>query len=396
MHRLFRLISVFLFLWILNGCASTEGIDANCPGRGDLWPSDELWEICFKKLPDSFLQCEANIADLSSKDDATLQDRYNVAFFRPRLAQYVENASHSSTHDMILESRNELRALAEEYPYSFDVIERLAYFESDDYRRFALHWRMMELAPSCTDALYWLVSDGVGPYDFDRDPSDLTARRVSERLEHRNQLLLYGYEHGSSKKERMYFAVIWFHELWNNQDTKLARKFRHRVIDDLGLVELDFDDRSRTESLELICHSWSFGMGFAPLCVEAIEQLTKNFAGRSKAARTEVVDAIGSILYEISERLEYSDPQQLVLFLDGVPEVRYQYGTEVADTVDRLVKAFLRIPQASVDPDYRQLQAKLNELQARVIHLVDIRKTQRPAQHDVDPHVLLLPPPPSP
>lgn len=396
MHRLFRLISVFLFLWILNGCASTAGIDANCPGRGDLWPSDELWEICGEKLHDSLLLCEAKIAELSSKDNPTLQDRYNVAFFRAELASHLELDDYARAYEMYLSSRNELRTLAEEYPTSFDVIEELASLENDDSRRFALHWRMMELAPSCTRALIWKVGNFTGSYDWDRDPDKWVDRTTNERIEHRNQLLLYGYEHGPSKKDRMFFAVIWFHELWNNQDTKLARKFRHRVIDDLDLEELNFDDQSRTESLELICHSWSFGMGFAPLCVEAIEQLTKNFAGRSKAARTEVVNAIGSILYEVSERLEYSDPQQLVLFLDGVPEVRYQYGTEVADTVDRLVKAFLQIPQASVDPDYRQLRAKLNELQARVIHLVDIRKTQKPALHDVDPHVLLLPPPPSP
>lgn len=347
-------------------------------------------------MPNSFLQCDAKLADLSSKHRPTLHDRFSVAFLRPYLAPYIENASHSTTHDVILESRNELRILAEEYPSSFDVIERLSNFENDDSRRFALHWRMLELAPSCTDALFLLVSDYVGPYDRGRAPSDWTDHRASTRIEHRNQLLLYGYEHGPSKKDRMYFAVIWFHELWNNQDTNLAREFRKRVIEDLGLEELDFDNRSRTENLELICHSWSFGMGFAPLCVDAIERLTKNFSARRRAARKEVLEAISSVRHEISERLEYSDPQRLVLFLDGVPQVGYQYGTEVADTVDRLVKAFLQIPQAAVDPDYRQLRAKLNDLQERVVRLVNIRKTQKPAMHEVDPHVLLSPPPPSP
>lgn len=396
MQRLFRLISAFLFLWIFNGCASTVGIDANCPGRGDLWPSDELWEICFENLPDSFLQCEAKIADLSSKRNPTLQDRYDTAFFRTELASHLELDNYERAYEMYLASRNELRILAEEYPFSFDVIEELTSIENDDRRRFALHWRMMELAPSCTRALFWVVYNVEGSYDWDLEPGNWEKRRTSERLEHWNQLVLHGYEYGPSKKDKMQFALMWYHKLRNTQNTDRAHEFRKRVIEDLGLEKLDFDNRSRTENLELICHSWSFGMGFAPLCVDAIERLTKNFSVLSSAARKEVVEAISSVGHEISERLEYSDPQRLVLFLDGVPQVRYQYGTEVADTVDRLVKAFLQIPQAAVDPDYRQLRAKLNDLQERVVRLVNIRKTQKPAMHEVDPHVLLSPPPPSP
>lgn len=368
---------------------SDPGIDSYCPGRGDLWSSEELWNICYWDLPGSFAQCEKRIAGLSSKDNPTLQDKYDVAFFRSNLAGDLVLDEPKRAYDMYVESRDELRQLAEEYPRSFDVLETLAAIENDDSRRFALHWQMMEVAPSCTNALFWLVYDIEGSYDWDQDPNEYTHKRTSERIEHRTKLLLHGYRHGPSKKERMRYALLRFHELRNNRNKSRANEFRQSVIDDLGLNELVLNNRTRTENLELICHVWAFGMGFAPLCADAIERLYESDLKRSDRPRDDVLRATRRLLHEISERLEHPDPQRLVLFTDGLPGVRYQYGTEVFNTVNRLQNAFLQIPQELRNTRLDNIQKNLNELMEKLVRLEQARSTQQPFQHEVNPHVLI-------
>ncbi|MCY3883624.1 MAG: hypothetical protein OXG24_01785 [Gammaproteobacteria bacterium] len=377
-----RIVHILLLLWILQGCVSTTGVNTNCPGRGDLW-SDEIWQICELNMPDSYSQCEEKIRALSAKDNPTLQDRFDLARFRTSLASREERKDHAKALAMYRQSRNELRVLAEEYPNSFDVLSELASVENIDSRRFAVQWRMMKLAPSCSNALFWLVQNDVGPYDWDRDPKNLTNRVTSERIEHRNRLLLHGYRYGPTKKKKLLYALMRFHVLRNDGDASGAQEFRREVIRQLGLEDLSFNRKNRAENLKLVCHFWAFGMGLAPLCVDAIEELLESDLRKLTKPNVDVLRAIRRLLHDVSDKL---GPWQ---YVDGLPHVRYQYGSEIYDTLNRLQNAILQIPSSIRQDELSDIQIHMDHL---IKELSRLKQNQSAQEHDaqkVDPFVLM-------
>ncbi len=235
--------------------------------------------VCEDGMPESKLRCQRLLRALAGIDSPTREQRLALAWGRSFAARYEEDDAIREQADIA--TRDELRALADDYPDDPVVLRALSFFE-DEERQVVLLRRTLALDPGCTSAAYMLAAVlGSGDTDAEREAA--------------TEVWMQGYVHATDPSQKLELASSIYRRSLYDGKPEAARAFRSRVLDDMDLASLPFDADDRATSLGLICQGYAFAMGFEALCLNALRLLARRDRRRGVPLGEDVLAAIDSV-----------------------------------------------------------------------------------------------------
>ena len=203
---------------------------------------EEAVLLCGDGMPESKPRCQRLLRALAGIDSPTREQRLALAWGRSYAAAHEEDYAIREQADTA--TRDELRALADDYPNDPVVVRALAAFEDDEERRVALLRRTLALDPGCTSAAFFLAWA-------------LASRDTDAGREEAGEVRMQGYVHAADPSWKLHFASLIYQQSLYDGKPEAARAFRSRVLGDMALASLPFDADDRAASLGLICHQYA-------------------------------------------------------------------------------------------------------------------------------------------
>ena len=275
---------------------------------------EEAMLLCGDGMPESEPRCQRFLRALAGIDNPTREQRLALALGRSSAASFtaLQEEDYAMLDQANIATRDELRALADDYPDDPVVLRALAAFEDDEERYEALLRRTLALDPGCTSAAFFL------------------AEWVLESEEEAGEVRMQGYVHAADPSWKLHFAsLIYQHSLYDgNPDA--ARAFRSRVLGDMALASLPFDADDRAASLGLICHGHAFAMGFEALCLNALRLLANRDRRRGVPLGEDVLEAIGRVGIAARQKSFGADD------VDHLIVVRDRLGEDASEAIGRV------------------------------------------------------------
>ena len=269
---------------------------------------EEAMLLCKYGMPESKPRCQRLLRALAGIDSPTREQRLALALGRSSAAAHEED--YAMLDQANIATRDELRALADDYPEDPAVVLALAPFE--DWERWvALLQRTLALDPGCTSAAYFLAEA--------LESGDTDAGR-----EEAAEVRMQGYVHAKDPLRKRRFASLIYRGGLYDGKPEAASAFRSRVLDDMALASLPFDADDRAASLGLICHGHAFAMGFEALCLNALRLLASRDRRGGVPLGEDALEAIARVGHAVvrDKHLDAGD----VMWLDDV----HYYGLVAA------------------------------------------------------------------
>ncbi len=275
----------------------------------------EAMLLCEDGLPGSKPRCQRLLRTLAEIDNPTREQRLALALGRSSAASFtaLQEKDFAILDQANIATRDELRALADDYPNDPAVVYALVGFEDDEERNEALLRRTLALDPGCTSAAYFLA-EVLESGDTDD----------AEREEEAGEVRMQGYVHATDPSWKFLFAAMIYRRSLYDGKPEAASAFRSRVLDDMALASLPFDADDRAASLGLICHGHAFAMGFEALCLNALRLLARRDRRDGVPLGEDALEAIAKVGHAVvrDKHLDAGD----VMWLDDV----HYYGLVAA------------------------------------------------------------------
>lgn len=145
--------------------------------------------------------------------------------------------------------------------------------------------RMLLITPDCFLVRQWLLDELNFHPNYLSDP-DQTWREEITRM------LVEGYELSRELLGKIQFAKMLFISKIAQNEVRSANSFLDRVIRDLNVEELKYDDDTRTANLNAVCDYSAFHLRFTDYCLDAIEKSIHHDVNLGQSPDKDVLEAI--------------------------------------------------------------------------------------------------------
>ena len=337
---------------------------------------EEAMQLCEEGMPESEPRCQRLLRALAGIDSPTREQRLALALGRSSAASFaaLQEKDFAMLDQANIATRDELRALADDYPNDPAVVYALVGFEDDEERNEALLRRTLALDPGCTSAAYFLARAlGSGDTDAGREEA--------------GEVRMQGYVHATDPSWKLHLAAIIYRRSLYHGNPEVARGFRSRVLDDMALASLPFDAGDRAASLGLICHQYAFAMGFEAHCLNALRLLARRDRRGGVPLGEDALEAIGRVGYAVVHDMRFSFGD--VMALDD--ELYYGLVAAVhdkrfgADGVDYLIAVRDLLdaePEARRTPAYHVAYSRVVGAQREVAQLREVAELRKAVELD--------------
>lgn len=235
-----------------------------------------------------------------------------------------------------------MRGLVRDHPDDPRWTYALGLMEEEEGQKVALLKRTLDLDPTCITAAEVLA--GTLAEGWDRSESDRAEGRgymlqAYERATGNNKLY---YARGYMEQiEHTYQKPMEAYAL-NGEMVAEKRAFRSRVIADLALDTLAFDEENRAESLDLLCDGLVLEIGIEGLCLEAMAVLVDHDRRAGRPIGDDVLRAIEMFATKILNHSPFSHSGHLIDqgFGAGARYLMYMRDVLDAEPEDRRGSAY--------------------------------------------------------
>ena len=233
-----------------------------CPGHEGLLTSKNVLAACEWNMPESTEECTDLVQELSNIVSPTTQQRYDLAFAMKDLADVADGAE---MNELLDRARAAFLSLHEELPNDTSLLFWRYLYSNEDEERGVLR-RIVQVAPDCSEGRNFLLKNLGFARDYLDDPD--IPEDVRAEIGHH---ISVGYDLAVRKNWKMLFGSKMFQSLMVAGRAERAKQLQKRIFAELDVVNLRYDDASRTENLRAICNFPAFRLRFTKHCLDAIE-----------------------------------------------------------------------------------------------------------------------------